>query len=427
MSSSRRIFLRSYIAVALLVLCSGMALEWVLESQDDKQQAASQSDLMQGSFILAQQYLLTASDVSSIKQVERRLAVELGVPATIHALADFANLDSFYQELLAGDIITLYDDMDAAIFYKMAANHSQVIALGPVASPNRDRAAWIVPVFYSLIALAVFLWTKPLRRDLEVLQDSAVALGEQDFSTRTVIPSGSWLQPLGQTFNTMAQRIQWLLQSHRELTQAVSHELRTPLARMRFSLEILSSADKADQQRHLTAISTDIDELNTLIDEMLHYAELDQDNLVAKLEPINISDWLFDYVNEYADRNKPYPLVLDRSLSHGRVLADSRLLKRALDNLVGNAMRYAESEVKIGCQFQNELCHLWVADDGPGIAKDKREAVFQAYGRLESDEHSSGFGLGLAIVKRVMDLHAGKIVIADAEASGAKISLYWPK
>ena len=104
--------------------------------------------------------------------------------SSLYPLVDFEALDEAYQKLLAGHIVTLYDDADQAIYYRRVAASSKVVALGPVANPDDKRAAWIVPLFYSLIALAVFLWTKPLRRDLEVLQDSATALGKQDFSTR---------------------------------------------------------------------------------------------------------------------------------------------------------------------------------------------------------------------------------------------------
>ena len=429
MSSSRWVFLRSYLAVALLVLCSGMVLEWLLETHDAELKQISHSDLMRGSFVLAQYQLTATADEAASKQVAQSLEAELGIPVSLYPLVDFEALDEAYQKLLAGHIVTLYDDADQAIYYRRVAASSKVVALGPVANPDDKRAAWIVPLFYSLIALAVFLWTKPLRRDLEVLQDSATALGKQDFSTRVLIPSGSWLQPLGQTFNAMAQRIQWLLQFHRELTQAVSHELRTPLARMRFSLEILSTATKTKQQRHIDAMATDIEELNTLIDEMLNYAELDEDNLVAKLEPLDIGLWLDDYIADYRARDTPHPLQLEDKLSDFRVMADSRLLRRALDNLVGNAMRYANSRITIGYQMDGDQYDLWVADDGPGIAEDKHAAVLVAYSRLESDQRSvgHGFGLGLAIVKRIMDLHGGEIIIGSSAQGGAKIGLRWPK
>lgn len=156
MSSSRRVFLRSYLAVALLVLCSGMVLEWLLETHDAELKQISHSDLMRGSFVLAQHQLTATADEAASKQVAQSLEAELGIPVSLYPLVDFEALDEAYQKLLAGHIVTLYDDADQAIYYRRVAASPKVVALGPVANPDDKRAAWIVPLFYSLIALAVF-------------------------------------------------------------------------------------------------------------------------------------------------------------------------------------------------------------------------------------------------------------------------------
>jgi signal transduction histidine kinase len=382
--------------------------------------------LVSGGFLYAESLLPT---LNQTPLYDRQLAIgrALDLPASLHPLEDFETLGPRFAALQAGEILVLFGDRDERVFYRRLGDTPWVLALGPAPARFRDRAKWVVPLFYCLIAVAVFLWIRPISRDLENLQKSAQAFGRQDFSTRVSIPGGSWLQPLGLAFNSMAERIQWLLKSHRELTHAVSHELRTPLARLRFNLEMLSRADAADRDSRCESMNRDIDELNELIEEMLSYAELNQDNLVAKREPVAIGPWLMDYVANFDARDSQIRLHASVPDTMERVMVDAKLLRRALDNLVGNALRYASSTVTVGLVLNGRCC-IHVTDDGPGIPPQKREAVLSAYTRLENlgAGVSHGFGLGLAIVKRIMDLHEGEIIIGTAREGGADVALCWP-
>ncbi len=333
-----------------------------------------------------------------------------------------------YAQLASGSTVLLYDTQDRAVFYRRLAQSPWVMALGPAPGLDNERAKWVVPLFYAFIALAVYLWIRPLTRDLEQLQDAARAFGEQDFSSRVSLPQGSWLSPLAEAFNSMAQRIEWLLQSHRELTHAVSHELRTPLARLRFGLEMLGTASEADRERFGEAMARDIEELNDLVEEMLGYAELEQGNLTPQLAAIELQAWLADYAAYHNEHTPGIPISVEPLPGPTTVSGDERLLARALDNLVGNARRFARSRITLRAIARDGRCELHVVDDGPGIPEAQREAVLSAYMRLGQDDETGrkGFGLGLAIVKRIAELHRGAIVIADAPGGGADISLRFP-
>lgn len=432
MTRAHWIFLRAYLLVALLVVVTGLGLEALLEQRDAQGLEQREVNLLQGGFLHAERLFTSKRNSMDTRagqrQLEASISQALELPAALHVLADFQPLGSQYLLLERGDIVLLYDDDDQAVFYRRLTDTDQVLALGPAPALSNEHAQWVVPLFYGMIALAVFIWIRPLMRDLDTLRESAQAFGRQDFSSRVKLPPRSWLAPLGDAFNSMAQRIEWLLQSHREMTHAVSHELRTPLARLRFSLEMLGSAVPADQARHSASMNGDIEELNVLIEEMLGYAELGQDKLAAQLAPLDIGAWLQDYVSYYNNHGPRLPLCLTADKPAGPVPVDKRLISRALDNLVGNAQRYARSQVEVAVQVENGLCELSVVDDGPGIPPDQRQAVLSAYVRLDSapEESRRGFGLGLAIVKRIMDLHGGKIVIASASSGGASITLSWP-
>jgi signal transduction histidine kinase len=277
-----------------------------------------------------------------------------------------------------------------------------------------------------LVALAVFIWLQPLRRDLTNLQSSALAFGAQNFSSRVAVPERSWLSPVGQAFNLMAEKIQWLVQSHRELTQAVSHELRTPLARMRFNLEMLSSSK--DQTRHFDALQNNIEELNVLIDEMLGYAELNEDNLKTHLEWIPLDEWLKSYLSQYEQNTDQPTIKLMATKLEQQLAVDTRLLARAMDNLIGNALRYASSEIVVQAELDAQMVCIRVSDDGPGIAEENREKVTAPFTQLESNSKTTenGFGLGLAIIQRIMELHSGSMYISESFLGGAAITIKFP-
>ncbi|MFK8049486.1 MAG: ATP-binding protein [Halioglobus sp.] len=427
MLSSSWTFFRAYLFIASLVLLTGLGLERVLEYYHLEGSNQENNTLILGGFRYAET-LVPMLEAQPMKAIEDYLALQLELPASLHSLADFSTLPQQYKRLQKMQIVTFYDEQDLPIAYRRLGSTDWVLALGPSQENVSEGARWIVPVFYTALAFAVFLWIRPLSRDLSSLQTSATAFGEQDFSNRVDIPSSSWLAPLGNAFNSMAQRIQSLMRSHQELTQAVSHELRTPLARMRFSLEMMRGEDTEQHSRHRQSIANDVEELNTLIEEMLAYAELDQDNLIPKLEPIELKSWLKHYMENYKATDPNISVSLQPSDSFDSVLADSRLIKRSLDNLLGNALRYAKSSVVIHSAIVNGFCEIHVVDDGPGIPELERKAALQPYSRLQGPDskHSPGFGLGLAIVQRAMQLHLGELIIGGAEQGGADMCLRWP-
>jgi len=424
---ARWVFLRAYLLVAALVVVTGLGLEALLVDRDQDALESREAALVEGTFRYAEE-LLRDSGSDNNFLLQRRLQEQLALPVTIYPLEDFRALEETQARLLAGQTVQLFDTDDRVVFYRRLGEAPWVLALGPGPALDNERAKWVVPLFYALIALAVYLWIRPLARDLEQLQDAAGDFGQQDFSSRVVLPQGSWLSPLAEAFNSMAQRIEWLLQSHRELTHAVSHELRTPLARLRFGLEMLGDAQETDRERYRAAMNEDIEELNKLVEEMLGYAELEQGNLTAQLAPLDLATWLTAYVDYYNSRSPAIAVSLDAPLAATVVQADERLLTRALDNLVGNAQRFADATIRIAVRVTQGRGELRVVDDGPGMPAEQRDAVLSAYVRLapEDEEKRQGFGLGLAIVNRIMQLHGGEIFIVEAPCGGAEIGLTWP-
>ena len=133
---------------------------------------------------------------------------------------------------------------------------------------QRGLPDWLLAfVFYAAIALVIMVWLWPMTRDLRALERSTVRFGDRNWSFDAPIAPRSPVYPLAEAFRRMAARIDGLIGSHKDMSNALSHEIKTPLARMRFEIELARvAADREALQRHLDHLNTDVTELNCVRD-----------------------------------------------------------------------------------------------------------------------------------------------------------------
>ncbi len=337
------------------------------------------------------------------------------------------------QKLASREIIIYeYEDVEE-YFYRRINNSPYVIKLGPFEEPiTLDYLqTMLMLVFSILVALAVLFWVYPLWRDLKQLGISTKAFGQGNFSVRSDTRKHSVLYRLAGSFNAMADRIQGLISSHKELTNAVSHELRTPIARLRFGMEMLQDSTKEeDRARFMESMNADIDELDQLVAELLTYARFDRDKPVLEFQRQEIYPWLNEIVRQAKMGKDQISIefeIAGQDLKYA--CFDPLLLARALGNLLQNAKRYASSEIKIVFNNENGYFKLSVDDDGKGIPEADREFIFDAFKRLDAsrDRGTGGFGLGLSIAQQISQWHGGEITITDSPLGGASFSIRWPE
>lgn len=339
-----------------------------------------------------------------------------------------------FSQLKAGEILTVQENGRIS-YYKLFLSRHQLLVLS---YPVEDgKAKWIYKllliIFYLGIALAIFLWVWPLSRDAKRLERQTLWVGKDGVPEILQIAATSTLYPLAQAFNQMAQRLRELVASHREMTNAVSHELRTPLARMKFALAMLEAqlADSKAQQ-HLHGITQDIHEMESLISSLLVYAGFEQHTQSLQKREGQMQDLLETLRERFLRAGKSHLQMDIVNLSKEvTCLCEWKLMETAVQNLVNNAVRYAQSRIRIEYGKQGHEWYLAVEDDGPGIPLAERERIFDSFVRLyhtdaERESRSSGFGLGLAIVKRIMQWHKGQVKALDPQVlTGARIELRW--
>jgi signal transduction histidine kinase len=352
-----------------------------------------------------------------------------------------ALIDQFEEEVLRSEsdrlenrkvVIDEHEEGDE-FFYRRIDNSTKIIKLGPFDEPITLNyiQTFMMLAFSILVALAVLIWVYPLWRDLKTLDHSTSAFGQGDFTERASTGKHSVLHRLASSFNAMADRIQGLISSHQELTNSVSHELRTPIARLRFGMEMLQdSTGEDDRNRFIEGMNSDIDELDQLVAELLTYARFDRDKPEIEFQRQEIYPWLNDVIRQSKIGKEQLTIdfeIQGQNLKHARF--DPLLMTRALGNLLQNAKRYAQSEIKVVVSNDNGYFQLSVDDDGPGIPEQQREQIFDAFKRLDAsrDRGTGGFGLGLSITQRICQWHGGEIAVEDSPLGGARFVVRWPE
>ena len=294
------------------------------------------------------------------------------------------------------------------------------------------RATLLVVVPLLTFALGGLIWLVVGRalRPVEVIRSTVSEITERDLSQR-VATSGTHdeVDRLAATMNEMLGRLERASERERRLVADASHELRNPLAAARALIQS-RPADPVEADVHDAMALDALARLQALVDQLLELARHD----LPQPPPSRPVD-LDELVLQHADvLRRTSSLAVDTStVSGGQVLGSEEALGRMVENLASNAGRHARHRVAFTVREQDEHVSLVVSDDGPGIAAEDREAVFERFTRLDDARarDGSGAGLGLAIVARIVERHGGTVHVDAADdgtgtGTGAAITVTLP-
>lgn len=272
---------------------------------------------------------------------------------------------------------------------------------------------WIIGLVVLLCYAFAFHLTSPVRR-LRAVVD---CFGRGDFSARAAANRKDELGQLATSFNLMADRIQTLLSAERRLLLDISHELRSPLARLGVAIELARSGE--DREHMLDRIQKEAERLNELVEELLQVTRVEGDPAALKTVVVRLDELLADLVYDslLEAKAKDCTLLLKAPASV-TLNGDEELVRRAIENVIRNAIRYAPRGTPIDIELaaSDGLARISVRDYGPGVPDDALPRIFDPFYRVDSDRNrsSGGLGLGLAIARRAVELHAGRLSARNA-------------
>ncbi|MCG3729642.1 two-component system sensor histidine kinase EnvZ [Vibrio cincinnatiensis] len=281
------------------------------------------------------------------------------------------------------------------------------------------------PLFRNSIVMAIlilvggWLFIRLQNRPLSTLEKAALSVGRGEIPPPIPEKGASEIRAVTRAFNQMSQGIQALEEDRALLMAGISHDLRTPLTRIRLATEMMSPEDSYLAE----GIIGDTEECNEIISQFMDY-----------LKPVDKQAFqdvdLNEIARDVASSEGGYEVQIEAQLPQSiePVFGNPIAIKRAVSNLVVNALRYGNGWVKVstGITADKKMAWVCVEDNGPGIEPSQVNKVFEPFIRGDTARGSEGTGLGLAIVKRIVSQHHGSVVLNNRAEGGLKIQISFP-
>jgi signal transduction histidine kinase len=303
-------------------------------------------------------------------------------------------------------------------------------SLEPVSEGSQALIAALamgVPALTAVVGAASWFLAARALRPVDEMRAKVDEIGGEVAGRRVPEPgSKDEVARLAGTMNRMLERVDSVQQRQKQFVSDASHELRTPLTAVRASLEVALSSGLDGEPLGLVRSSlTEVGRMERLIEDLLADA-VESNASLRSITDVDLDDLVLEEVGALRQTSAP---VIDASgVSGAQARGNREQLRRAVRNLLSNAVRYGSSTVLVSLQETGGKVRLAVADDGPGIPADRREAVFERFTRLDEarSRKAGGAGLGLAITRRIVEAHGGRVFVDPEFTGGARLVVELP-
>ncbi|MCE4055367.1 sensor histidine kinase [Pseudomonas sp. Au-Pse12] len=292
----------------------------------------------------------------------------------------------------------------------------------PAPYPRRPPRPWfggpLVPLTFQFISLIIAAWygAKLLSRPIQRLSAAAERLSEDLNSPPLEEVGPREARQAASTFNQMQKRIREQVQQRGRMLGAVSHDLRTPLSRLKLRLEQIEDSKLQGQMRQ------DLDDMIKMLDATLSYLHEQRTSEAEQWMDVQA------LVESLCENAQDQGADVQAQGHCAPLLVQPMALQSCINNLLDNALRYA-GQATLALEDNREHLLIRVIDHGPGIAADKREAVFEPFFRLEGsrNRNSGGVGLGMTIAREAAERMGGQLRLEETPGGGLTAVLHLPR
>ncbi|MBQ4832748.1 HAMP domain-containing protein [Pseudoalteromonas sp. MMG010] len=308
--------------------------------------------------------------------------------------------------------------------YEIDIKHQPPLLLSLKIMPNWMKVS--IAVIASLILS--FIFSRNIIAPINSLKKAAIKLSGGDLTARAKIPTSrnDELGILGRDFNAMANQLEQLLSAQKRLLADISHELRSPLTRLKMATGLAQIQANDASQSYLLRIEKEANQLDKMIADVLQVSRLEAKSQALSLQyqPLQIilNHVINDAQFEAKQHNKQLVVTGNADINFK---CDEALIASALENLLRNAIKYANNSIalKLNC---TDTINIEICDDGPGVPEQQLSKLCEPFFRQSDarDRVSGGTGLGLAIAKNAITAHNGTLSLSNKAQGGlcAKIT-----
>lgn len=291
----------------------------------------------------------------------------------------------------------------------------------------------IAAVFVFSAAMSLLI-ARSIYRSVTVLEATTKRIAGGELDLEVDARGSNEITSLTASLNRMRLALKDEETRRSRFIMGVSHDLKTPLALIKGYAEAIGDGmadDPESRDRSVEIIASKVDQLEGMIDDLIGFVKVNTGEWRRKLEPVVLSSFLSSYGKrvgadaELLNRRIECRIDLPSDLA---VPMDDRLVLRALENLVNNALRYTSSGglVRIGARLEGSHVVVEIADNGPGMEVEELAHIFDPFYRGSASRREQGMGLGLSVVKGVVDSHGWDISVAAEKGKGSVFRISVP-
>ncbi|MEW6989239.1 ATP-binding protein [Colwelliaceae bacterium 6441] len=428
---------RLFLSIIIAVLGSLFIIGWGLDKL-----VADQTHTEESPEIVIYKKLLEgfSQQLGSVAQSElvattENMANNYQVAVTLDTISNVALPETLLEQLSQSGGLLLATDQQTYLLRKIPFHDEQLLKLElPVTlEENQHLSIALTALLYLGVCAILILWLFPLARRLFILTNAAAKIGKGELNVRVAINQFSYISPLEKSFNQMAAQIEKLMADNKLLARSLSHDIRTPMSCLRFGVEAaLDCQDIEKKDNYLIRIEKELTNMEAMTSAFLSYAGMERQGIHLKLDTVDINQFTSDICQDFQCLAKQHNIsltcqLLEQSLTYP---LDCHWFHRALQNLISNAVQYANTQVKINLIASIDHLKFIIEDDGIGLVQNKLDVIFDPFVKLDTNRsrEQGHFGLGLAICQKVVHWHKGEISAKNSQQfSGACFTITLPR